>query len=191
MKINRYILLIFLSIWNQSSGQQVINNVLDPSAFAIRGIAIPGMLTAAITMKNEQANSIIPDIIKEESTELTKWRNTVIGNFNTLNALAIDSDFLIESIEFYTSIIPVLYAPGFRKERDKFLVLKERVKRLNKRVDALAGLSTMFIDGEGYYRVACQRLAIEYLEAHSELAKIDFKLSQLKSFIILLSLMAA
>lgn len=191
MKIYRYILLIFLSIWNQSSGQQIINHVYDPSAAAIRGFAIPGMLGAAITMKNEQANRIIPDIIREESTELSKWKKTVIGNANSLTVIAFDTnEFLIDSVERFTQTFPVLYAPGFRKELNKFLLLNERLKRLNKRVATLAGLS-IIIDGEGYYRVATQRLAIEYLEVHSELAKMNFKLSQLRTFIILLPLIAA
>lgn len=184
-------ILILLITWLQSSGQQIINNVFDPSAFAIRGIAIPGMLGAATAMKNKQANSIIPKIIKEEKTELNKWRSTVFGNINTLNALSIASGVLIHSIDVKRSLIlPIHYAPGFRKERRKFLVLKERAERLEHRVVALAGLGTLFIDGEGYYRVASQRLAIEYLEVYSELSEIDFKLTQILALLGLLPLIA-
>ena len=190
MKTNIYVLLIFLATWVQTSGQQIINHVLDPSAFAIRGIAIPGMLGAATAMKNEQANSIIPTIIREERTELSKWRGTVIGNINTLNALTIASRLLINSIDIKSLIVPIHYAPGFRNERRKFLVLRERTERLELRVAAFAGLGTFFIDGEGYYRVASQRLAIEYLDVYSELSEIDFKLTQILALIGLLPLIA-
>ena len=191
MKTNIYILLVVLSIWNQSSGQQIINNVFDPSAFAIRGVAIPGMLGAATAMKNEQANSIIPTIIREERSELNKWRGTVIGNVNTLNALSIASRVLINSIDVKRRLIlPIHYAPGFRKKLREFLVLKQRTERLEHRVSALAGLGTLFIDGEGYYRVASQRLGIEYLEVYSELSEIDFKLTQILALVGLLPLIA-
>ena len=192
MKINRYLLLIFLSIWNQSSGQTIINHVFDPSAFAIRGTAIPGMLFAATKMKKDQANIIIPAIIKEERTELNKWRNATLGNLNTLNALTVTSKFLIKSIDIKRNLInPIHYAPGFRKELREFSALKRRTQRLEKRVVALVGLSTAFVDGEGYYRVASQRLAIEYLEVYSELSKIDFNLTKILAFIGLLPLIAA
>ena len=191
MKTNIYILLIVLSIWNQSSGQQIINHVFDPSAFAIRGVAIPGMLGAATAMKNEQANSIIPTIIKEERDELNKWRGTVFGNVNTLNSLSIASRVLINRIDTKRlSILPIHYAPGFRKKLREFLDLKERTERLEHRVSALLGLGTLFIDGEGYYRVASQRLGIEYLEVYSELSEIDFSLTKLLALIGLLPLIA-
>ena len=178
-----------LSTWNQSSGQQIINHVFDPSAFAIRGVAIPGMLAAATVIKNEQANSIIPTIIKEERDELNKWRSTVFGNVNTLNSLSIASRVLINSIDVNRHLIlPIHYAPGFREKLREFLVLKERTERLEQRVAALSGLSTVFLDGEGYYRVASQRLAIEYLEVYSELSKIDFDITKLLAFIGLLPL---
>jgi hypothetical protein len=70
----------FLLLWNNSTGQQVINHVFDPSAFALRGVAIPGMLAAATVMKDEQANTIIPDIIDEEEVQIAKWRRTIFGN---------------------------------------------------------------------------------------------------------------
>lgn len=184
-------IILFVIIWNKSLGQQIINHVFDPSAFAIRGVAIPGMLASATLMKNEQANSIIPTIKKEEKTELNKWRSTVLGNVNTLNALSIASRVLINNIDIKRlSILPIHYAPGFRKKLSDFSVLKERTERLEHRVFALAGLGTFFIDGEGYYRVASQRLAIEYLEVYSELSKIDFKLTQILALIGLLPLIA-
>lgn len=190
MNKNVYILILLIT-WIQSSGQQIINHVFDPSAFAIRGVAIPGMLGAAAAMKNEQANSIIPIIIREERTELNKWRRAVFGNINTLNALSIASGVLIHSIDVKRSLIlPIHYAPGFRKKLREFLILKERTERLEHRVVALAGLGTLFIDGEGYYRVASQRLAIEYLEVYSELSEIDFKLTQILALIGLLPLIA-
>lgn len=191
MKTNIYILLIFLTTWSHSLGQQIINNVFDPSAFVIRGVAIPGMLGAATALKNEQANSIIPTIKKEERTELNKWRRTALGNINTLNALSIASRVLINRIDIKRlSILPIHYAPGFREKLREFSALKERTERLEDRVRALAGLGTLFIDGEGYYRVASQRLAIEYLDVYSELSEIDFKLTKLLALIGLLPLIA-
>ncbi len=182
-------LIISLIAWNQSVGQQVINHVFDPSAFAIRGVAIPGMLATATTMKNTQASTIIPQIIREEEKQLQKWRRTVFGNVNTLNALSIASRVLVTSIDTKRILIlPVHYAPGFRKNVRKFLVLKERIERLEHRVIALAGIGTLFIDGEGYYRVASQRLAIEYIEIYTELSNIDFKLTKLLALIELIPL---
>jgi hypothetical protein len=180
-----------LLFWNNSMGQQVINHVFDPSAFAIRGVAIPGMLAAATVMKNEQANTIIPDIIDEEEKQLVKWRRTILGNVNSLNALAISSRYLIYSIDLKRGLVlPVHYAPGFRKHLREFLKLKSRAKRLELRVLGLASLGALFIDGEGYYRVASQRLANEYIEIYAELSKIDFKLTKLLAFIGLLPFIA-
>lgn len=191
MKTNIYILLMVLSTWNQSSGQQVINHVLDPSAFAIRGISIPGMLATAIAFKDEQANRIIPTIIKEEKDELNKWKRTVIGNVNTLNTLLLSSRALISRIDDNRLLIlPKHYAPGFLEKMREYLKLKKRTERLEKRVGSLVGL-TLFIDGEGYYRVASQRLAIEYLEVYSELSKIDFIITKLLAFIELLPLITS
>jgi len=186
--MKKNVFLIFLLITYQFSiGQQVINHVFDPSAFAIRGVAIPGMLTSAIVLKDKQSGTIIPAIIKEEKTQLEKWRKSVFGNVNTLNALSIASRHLVNSIDIKRFLIlPVHYAPGFRKKLREFLVLKERTKRLENRVIALLGIGTLFIDGEGYYRVASQKLAIEYLDVYSELSQIDFKLTKLIAFINLL-----
>ena len=172
-------------------GQQVINHVFDPSAFAIRGVAIPGMLTTAIVMKKEQANTTIPNIIDEEKKLLKKWRSTLFGNVNSLNALSISSADLINSIDIKRRLVlPVHYAPGFRKHLREFLKIKSRTERLEQRVIGLASLGTLFIDGEGYYRVASQRLANEYIEIYAELSKIDFKLTKLLAFIGLLPLIA-
>jgi hypothetical protein len=180
-----------LLFWNNSMGQQVINHVFDPSAFAIRGVAIPGMLTTAIVMKKEQANTTIPNIIDEEKKLLKKWRSTLFGNVNSLNALSISSADLINSIDIKRRLVlPVHYAPGFRKHLREFLKLKSRAKRLELRVLGLASLGALFIDGEGYYRVASQRLANEYIEIYAELSKIDFKLTKLLAFIGLLPFIA-
>jgi hypothetical protein len=180
-----------LLFWNNSMGQQVINHVFDPSAFAIRGVAIPGMLTTAIVMKKEQANTTIPNIIDEEKKLLKKWRSTLFGNVNSLNALSISSADLINSIDIKRRLVlPVHYAPGFRKHLREFLKLKSRAKRLELRVLGLASLGALFIDGEGYYRVASQRFANEYIEIYAELSKIDFKLTKLLAFIGLLPFIA-
>lgn len=184
-------LMQLLLFYNQLIGQQVINHVFDPSAFAIRGVAIPGMVVAATVMKNEQASTIIPAIDDEEKKQLEKWRRTIFGNVNSLNALSIGSRILINSIDVKRILVlPVHYAPGYRKHLREFLKLKNRTERLEQRVLGLAGLSTLFIDGEGYYRVASQKLAIEYLDVYSELSKIDFKLTKLLAFIELLPLIA-
>ena len=92
-------IVVFLAVWNQSVGQQIINHVFDPSAFAIRGIAIPGMLSSATVMKRAQSATIIPGIIREERTLIGKWRRSVFGNVNTLNGLAIASRILVTSID--------------------------------------------------------------------------------------------
>ena len=188
---NAMFIIHLLLFWNNSMGQQVINHVFDPSAFAIRGVAIPGMLTTAIVMKKEQANTTIPNIIDEEKKLLKKWRSTLFGNVNSLNALSISSADLINSIDIKRRLVlPVHYAPGFRKHLREFLKLKSRAKRLELRVLGLASLGTLFIDGEGYYRVASQRLANEYIEIYAELSKIDFKLTKLLAFIGLLPFIA-
>lgn len=190
MKKAMFIIHLLL-FWNNSTGQQAINHVFDPSAFAIRGVAIPGMLAAATVMKNEQANTIIPEIIDEEEKQLEKWRRTIFGNVNALNALSISSRYLISSIDVKRRLIlPVHYAPGYRKHLREFLKLKSRTERLEHRVIGLASLGTLFIDGEGYYRVASQRLANEYIEVYAELSEIDFKLTKLLAFIGLLPLIA-
>lgn len=182
--------LIFIMIFCDLAGQQVVNIVLDPSAFAIRGAAIPGMLATATTQKNEQANVLIPDIIREERSLIRKWRSSVIGNVNSLNALAIESRILIDMIDIKRALIlPAHYAPGYRKQLRRFLRLKERAERLEIRVATLVGIGAFFIDGEGYYRVASQRLAIEYLTIYSELSEIDFNLSKLLAFIGMLPLL--
>jgi hypothetical protein len=181
-------IVLFLTIWNRSVGQQIINNVYDPSAAAIRGVAIPGMVGTAIAFKNEEANSIIPDIIKEEKDRIGKWRKSVFGNANSLNALALASRFLINNIDVKRKLIlPAHYAPGFRHDLREFSVLKERTERLENKVIALLGIGTLFIDGEGYYRVASQRLALEYLEVYAELSKIDFNITKLMAFTRLFS----
>ena len=181
-------IVLFLAIWNQSIGQQIINHVYDPSASAIRGVAIPGMLITAIAFKKEEANNIIPDIIKEEKDRIDKWRKSVLGNANSLNVLAIASRVLINNIDKKKFLVlPGQYAPGFQHDLRKFLVLKERTERLEKRVIALVGIGTLFIDGEGYYRVASQKLAVEYLEVYAELSKIDFNITKLLAFIALFS----
>jgi hypothetical protein len=119
----------FLLLWNNSTGQQVINHVFDPSAFALRGVAIPGMLAAATVMKDEQANTIIPDIIDEEEVQIAKWRRTIFGNVNSLNALAISSRYLIDIIDIKRGLIlPVHYAPGYRKHQREFLKIKSRTE---------------------------------------------------------------
>jgi hypothetical protein len=188
---NAMFIIHLLLFWNNSMGQQVINHVFDPSAFAIRGVAIPGMLTTAIVMKKEQANTTIPNIIDEEKKLLKKWRSTLFGNVNSLNALSISSADLINSIDIKRRLVlPVHYAPGFRKHLREFLKLKSRAKRLELRVLGLASLGALFIDGEGYYRVASQRLANEYIEIYAELSKIDFKLTKLLVFIGLLPFIA-
>jgi|SaaInl0LU_22_DNA_1037365.scaffolds.fasta_scaffold02324_4 hypothetical protein len=188
---NAMFIIHLLLFWNNSMGQQVINHVFDPSAFAIRGVAIPGMLTTAIVMKKEQANTTIPNIIDEEKKLLKKWRSTLFGNVNSLNALSISSADLINSIDIKRRLVlPVHYAPGFRKHLREFLKLKSRAKRLELRVLGLASLGALFIDGEGYYRVASQRLANEYIEIYAELSKIDFKLTKLLAFIGLLPFIA-
>jgi hypothetical protein len=188
---NAMFIIHLLLFWNNSMGQQVINHVFDPSAFAIRGVAIPGMLTTAIVMKKEQANTTIPNIIDEEKKLLKKWRSTLFGNVNSLNALSISSADLINSIDIKRRLVlPVHYAPGFRKHLREFLKLKSRAKRLELRVLGLASLGALFIDGEGYYRVASQRFANEYIEIYAELSKIDFKLTKLLAFIGLLPFIA-
>jgi hypothetical protein len=177
-------IVLFLTIWNHSAGQQVILNIYDPSAAAIRGVAIPGMVLAAYAFKNEEANTIIPDIIKEEEDRLDKWRKSVFGNVNSLNAISVASRVLINKIDSKKILIlPAQYAPGFRHDLREFEVLKERTERLEQRVIALVGIGTLFIDGEGYYRVASQRLALEYLEVYAELSKIDFNITKLLAFI--------
>lgn len=180
--------VLFLIIWNRSAGQQIINYVFDPGAMAIRGVAIPGMLATAIAFKNEEANSIIPDIIKEEKDRIGKWRKAILGNANSLNALVIASKVLVNRIDSKSILIlPAQYAPGFHHDLRTFLALKERTERLEKRVIALVGIGSLLIDGEGYYRVASQRLALEYLEVYAELSKIDFDITKLLAFIALFS----
>ncbi|MFB3390095.1 hypothetical protein [Flavobacterium sp. LAR06] len=182
------LIVLFLTIWHQSVGQQIINHVYDPSAGAIRGVAIPGMLTTAFFFKNEEANNIIPEIIKEEKERIGKWRKSILGNANSLNALAVASRVLINQIDSKrVLILPAHYAPGFRHDLREFLVLKERTERLERRVIALVSIGTMFIDGEGYYRVASQRLALEYLEVYAELSEIEFNITKLLAFIALFS----
>lgn len=181
-------LVLFLTIWNQSTGQQLIFHVFDPSAAAIRGVAIPATLATATAFKNEEANTIIPDIIKEEKDRIDKWRKAVLGNANSLNALVIASRLLINSIDSKkVLVLPAKYAPGFRHDIRNFSTLKERTERLEKKVIALVGIGSLLIDGEGYYRVASQTLALEYLEVYAELSKIDFNIKKLLVFIALFS----
>ncbi|MCX2681919.1 hypothetical protein OOZ15_18350 [Galbibacter sp. EGI 63066] len=190
MKSNIF-LLIFIMLFNYSEGQQVINIVLDPSAYAIRGVAIPGMLGTAASLKNEQASTIIPAIVNEERSLMNKWRGSVLSNINVLNALSISSRTLINSIDAKKALIsPIHYVPGYRKELREFDRLRSRTERLEQRVATLVGIGTFFIDGEGYYRNASQRLAVEYLEVYARLSKIDFNLGKLVVFINLLPLIA-
>ena len=185
------LLFVLLLIGNRLTSQQVLVHVFDPSAFAIRGSAIPGMLITTTFLKYSQANTIIPKIIEEEEKELSKWRNAVFGNINTLNSLAIESQILVDSInEKIILLLPAHYVPGLRSNVDEFMFLEEKVSRLQKRVVALFGVGTLFIDGEGYYRVASQRLALEYIDVYAELSSIDFELSKLLSFVELLPLLA-
>lgn len=183
--MRKYILIVFFLVtYTQSTAQQVINNILNPTALALRGIAIPAMLFTAYGYKTEESGTIIPDIIKEEKDRLSKWRKTVIGNVNSLNAIAIASRVLIDRINNNRDLIlPAQYAPGFKHDLRQFLLLKETTERLEKKVIALAALSTAFIDGQGYYNVACQSLALEYLDVYAELSKIDFKITKLVTFI--------
>lgn len=185
------LIFVLLLIGNRLASQQVLVHVFDPSAFAIRGVAIPGMLTETTFLKYSQVNTIIPKIIEEEEKELSKWRKAVFGNLNALNSLAIASLTLVESInEKIILLLPAHYAPGLRSNVDEFMFLEEKVSRLQKRVVALIGVGTLFIDGEGYYRVASQRLALEYIDVYAELSSIDFELSKLLSFVELLPLLA-
>jgi hypothetical protein len=184
MKI--YICIIaFLSTYHLTIGQQVINIVLDPSARFIRGITIPGMLYYASFKKNEQSTKIIPTIIREEELQLNKWERTVRGNVNTLNYLSVETKRLTNSIEDITMKI-YLDADWFRKTKRKYELLKMRADRLNLRIVKLVTTGIKVIDGEGYYRVASKRLALEYLEVYSEISQINFKLLKFKSFITLL-----
>lgn len=177
-------IILFATSWNQVVAQQIINNVFDPSAMAIRGVAIPSLLGTATDYKNKEANYIIPDIIKEEKDRLGKWRKSVLGNANSLNAIAIASRVLINNIETKRKLVlPIYYVPGFQHDLRCFKVLKKRAERLEKKVIALVGIGSFFIDGEGYYRVASQRLALEYLQVYSELSKIDFNITKLLVFI--------
>ena len=184
MKI--YICIIaFLSTYHLTIGQQVINIVLDPSAKFIRGITIPGMLFIASNNKNKQSTKIIPMIIKEEELQLNKWKRTVRGNRNTLNYLSVETTILTSSIEA-TEMTIFLDNPWFSKTKRKYKLLKKRADRLNLRILKLGAAGIPLIDGEGYYRVASKRLALEYLEVHSEISQINFKLLKFKSFIRLL-----
>ncbi|WP_166923410.1 hypothetical protein [Flavobacterium poyangense] len=178
------LIVLFFTVCYPSKGQQIINHVYDPSAAAIRGVAIPGKVGAAVAFKNEEANEIIPAIIKEEKDRLGKWRKSIIGSVNSLNTLASASRMLIDRIDSKRGLIlPAHYAPGFRHDLREFVAIKERTKRLEKRVLTLLGIGTFFIDGEGYYRVACQKLALEYLEVYADLSKIDFNITKLLAFI--------
>lgn len=178
------LLVLFLAVCYQSKGQQLINHIFDPSAAAIRGVAIPGKLGAATAFKDEEAKDIIPDIIKEEKENLSKWRKSIFGTANSLNVLAIASRVLIERIDSNRSLIlPIQYAPGFKHDLRQFSVIKERAERLEKRALVLVGIGSLFVDGEGYYRVACQKLALEYLEVYADLSKIDFNITKLLAFI--------
>jgi hypothetical protein len=184
MKI--YICIIaFLSIYHLTIGQQVINIVLDPSARFIRGITIPAMLFGASFLKDEQSKTIIPKIIREEELQLKKWKLTVRGNANTLNNLYGVTKVLTNSIENSKMNI-FLNAPGFGKTKRKYELLKKRADRLNDRIFLLWVTGIKVIDGEGYYRVASKRLALEYLEVYSELSQINFKLLKFESFSALL-----
>lgn len=184
-------LYVLLFIGHQLASQQVFTHVFDPSAFAIRGVAIPGMLTATGVLKDSQSNTIIPKIIEEEKKELGKWKNTVFGNINTLNSLATASLVLVQKInDKIILLLPAHYTPGFRSDVDEFKFLEEKVSRLQEKVLALLGVGTLFIDGEGYYRVASQRLALEYIDVYAKLSSIDFELSKLLIFVQLLPLLA-
>lgn len=184
MKI--YICIIaFLSTYHLTIGQQVINIVLDPSARFIRGITIPGMLFTASLLKNEQSKTIIPMIIREEELQLKKWKRTVRGNRNTLNYLSAETTLLTSSIEDIT-MKNYLDNPWFSKTKRKYKLLKKRADRLNLRILKLGAAGIPLIDGEGYYRVASKRLALEYLEVYSEISQINFKLLKFRSFISLL-----
>ena len=186
MKI--YICIIaFLSTYHLTIGQQVINIVWDPSAGLIRGINIPGMLFTASLLKNKQSKTIIPMIIREEVKQLEKWELTVRGNLNTLNYLASETLNLTSSIENSKMNI-FLNAPRFGKTKRKYDLLKKRADRLNKIIFFLVFTGIEFIDGEGYYRVASKRLALEYLEVYSELSQINFKLRKFIPFINLTSM---
>jgi hypothetical protein len=187
--MKKYIYIIaFLSTCHLTIGQQIINIVKDKSALAIRGIAIPTMLTFATVRKNEQSKTIIPAIIEEEKSQFRKYSNVgnAIGkNLNPLNWLKLNSAFLISFIEAQ-KLLPTLYAPGFRETKRKYKRVKRRYERLNSRVDLFLLVGTMFIDGDGYYRVAAQRLALEYLEVYSELSEINFKLAKVNFLVTLL-----
>ena len=187
--MKKYIYIIaFLSTCHVTIGQQIINIVKDNSAFAIRGIAIPAMLTFATVRKNEQSGTIIPAIIWEEKLQFRKYSyvgNLIMKNLNALNELTVLSAGLILLIEAQTGL-PTLYAPGFRETKRKYKRVKRRYKRLNMRVAKFLAVGTMFIDGDGYYRVAAQRLALEYLEVYSELSEINFKLAKVNFLVTLL-----
>jgi len=184
--MKKYICIIaFLSTYHLTIGQQVINIVWDPSAMFIRGITIPGMLYYASFKKNEQSKTIIPIIILEEELQRKKWKRTVRGNENTLNYLSVETKILTNSIEDITMKI-YLDALWFRKTKRKYELLKMRADRLNLRIVKLVTTGIKVIDGEGYYRVASKRLALEYLEVYSEISQINFKLRKFKSFITLL-----
>lgn len=187
--MKKYIYIIaFLSTCHLTIGQQIINIVKDNSAFAIRGIAIPAMLTFATVRKNEQSGTIIPAIIWEEKLQFRKYSyvgNLIMKNLNALNELTVLSAGLILLIEAQTGL-PTLYAPGFRETKRKYKRVKRRYKRLNMRVAKFLAVGTMFIDGDGYYRVAAQRLALEYLEVYSELSEINFKLAKVNFLVTLL-----
>jgi hypothetical protein len=187
--MKKYIYIIaFLSTCHVTIGQQIINIVKDKSAFAIRGKAIPAMLAFATARKNEQSGTIIPAIIWEEKLQFRKYSNVgnlIMKNLNALNALTVLSAGLILLIEAQT-VLPTLYAPGFRETKRKYKRVKRRYKRLNMRVAKFLAVGTMFIDGDGYYRVAAQRLALEYLEVYSELSEINFKLAKVNFLVTLL-----
>lgn len=180
-------IVLFLAIWNQSTGQQLIFHVFDPSAAAIRGVSIPATLGTATGYKNEEANTIIPDIIKEEKDRIGKWKKAVLGNGSSLNALVAASRDLINDIDSKKALVlPAKYAPGFRHDLRNFSALKEREKRLRQKAIVM-GTASGFIDGEGYFKVASQTLALEYLEVYAELSKIDFSIKKLLAFIALFS----
>lgn len=177
------LLVSFLFSFKQANSQQVIVYVNNPSAMAIRGVAIPGKVIATAVRKFKAASTTIPFLIKEHQARLKIYRVTLTGNLSSLAAIQVACSNLLAESNGLLPSIKYHYIPGFRNVKTRLIRAEIRFNDMSAKLIALAGFSAFLIDGSGYVRVAHQTLANDYINIYKELRDIFFKLRVLQDFI--------
>ena len=187
IKIGRFFCFTLVGLLlnlQKGNAQQVIIYVNNPSAMAVRGISIPGQVTATGIRKFGAASSTLPRLISEHRARISIYRTTITGNLSQLSAMQAQCTVLLAMAEDLIPIVSIAsYIPGFRDTNTRLIRAKIRFFDLNQKLIALAAFSTVLVDGTGYIRVAHQTLANDYIFIYKEFRDIFFKLRVLQDFI--------